>query len=455
MRLSPAGFAAGIHLLLLLILLPCLGAESVLAQASVSSETAESPVEGRLVDRVVAIVGDSAIFYSQIQEQVLRLRASGMPMPEDPAGIRDVERGALDEMVDQLLVLNAAIQDTLLTVQDERLDEEAELAWEDTVQRFGTEAALLQGLEAMGVTPTQHRLNQREEIRKSLLMENYIQAQRRENRLVPIEETEIREFYERERATLGERPASVTFSQVLLAPEPSDSVKALAREEAAGLLELLDDGEDFAELARSASDDPGSASRGGELGWVRLGMMVEEFEAAAFGLDRGETSDIVETQFGAHIIQVERIRGPERMLRHILVGADPTDDDVEAARERAREIGEEVTNGALLSDFYDEGEETGLPNPMTIPLDQLGQLPSALAEALGEADQGAVIAPIELEPQPGQPAFAVAQIVELRDAGELTYEDVRPQVREILQDEQFQQQLLERLRSRSHVELRW
>lgn len=412
-------------------------------------------LEGDLVDRVVAVVGDSAIFYSQVQEQVLRLQASGMPIPDDPSEVSALERNLLDEIVNQMLVLNAAVQDTLLTVSDARVDQEAEQAWEDAVSRFGSEATVAQGLESEGLTIAQYRTSQREEIRKGLLIESYILSQREESRLIPIEERELREFFDLEQENLEERPETLTFDQVVLAPQPSDSVRAVAREEASNILSLLDDGGDFEDLARRFSHDPGSAPLGGELGWVRLGTMVEEFEAATFLLGRGEVSDLVDTQFGTHIILVERIRGAERMVRHILVTADPTEADIEVTRERAAQIRDEIASGVRISDFYDEGEETGIPNPMIITRDQLGQLPSGLAQAIGTAEEGAVLGPIEIQAQPGEPQFAVVHVQEIREAGQLTYEDVRGQIREILQDEKFQEQLTERLRSQSYVEVRW
>ncbi len=411
--------------------------------------------EDELVDRVVAIVGDSAVFYSQVQEQLLRLRASGMPLPEDPAEVQELESEVLDEIVTQTLILNAAGADTLLTVPAARLDQEAERAWQDVVARFGTEAATARALEAEGMSIAQYRANQREEIRKGLLIETFVQAQRRESRLAPIEEAEIREFFDRERDNLGERPATLTFDQVVLAPQPSDSVKAASRERAYEILNQIENDEDFADLARRFSDDPGSAQRGGELGWVRRGVMVEEFEDAAFSLGRGGVSDVVDTQFGAHIIQVERIRGAERMVRHILVAAEPTPSDVEVARERATEIREAVASGAPLSDYYDEAQDTGLPRPMTLPMDQLGQLPSGLAQALTAAEEGAVLGPIEVAQQPNRPTYAVVEVLELREAGQLTYEDVRNQIRGILQDERFQDQLIERLRAQTYVDVRW
>ncbi len=454
MLLHPRRLAAWVFLLLLQLAPSLTAFNAALAQAP-PPVGGDASIEGDLIDRVVAIVGDSAVFNSQVQEEMLRLRASGAPMPEDSTELRDLERTVLDGIVDQMLVLNAALEDSLLTVPDGVLDEQAEGAWQEAIGRFGSEAGLSQSLGEVGLTLPEYRANLREEIRRSLLIERYIQTQRSDARAVPIEEAQIREFFEREEENLGDRPESLTFSQVVLAAKPSESVRAVSREEAEGILARLDDGGDFADFAQRFSDDPGSAPRGGELGWVRLGTMVAEFEEAAFSLDRGDMSEVVETQFGAHIILVERIRGPERMLRHILIGTVPTPADVEAAAERAREIRDAVVGGVPISEFLDEGEETGLPNPMTVTRDQVGRLPAGIAQELGSAEEGAVLGPIEVQPLPGQPAYAIVELQEIREAGQLTYEDVRDEIRGILQGEQFQNQLMERLRSQTYVEVRW
>ena len=73
----------------------------------------------------------------------------------------------------------------------------------------------------------------------------------------------------------------------------------------------LDAGEDFATLAKTLSDDRGSSQKGGDLGWFGIGRMVREFETAAFALNAGETSEIIKTQFGYHIINVKEKRGIE------------------------------------------------------------------------------------------------------------------------------------------------
>src|SRR5690606_33047476 len=150
--------------------------------------------------------------------------------------------------------------------------------------------------------------SRREEIRTGLLQQIYVQRQQQQIRVPPIEEAEIRAFYEQERVNFGQRPAALAFRQVVLVPEPSGAAMEAAVAEAERVLALLGEGEDFADLARRFSDDAGSAPRGGEVGWVRQGTRVQEFEEAVFRLQRGQTSDVVRTPYGAHIIRVDRIR---------------------------------------------------------------------------------------------------------------------------------------------------
>ncbi len=105
------------------------------------------------------------------------------------------------------------------------------------------------------------------------------------------------------------------------------------RAKADSILLELRRGADFAAAAKRFSQDPGSKDQGGALNWFRRGVMVPEFERVAFGLKPGVVSDPVESPFGYHLIQVERVQPAEVQARHILIVPD---DRLGARRQRAR-----------------------------------------------------------------------------------------------------------------------
>lgn len=123
-----------------------------------------------------------------------------------------------------------------------------------------------------------------------------------------IDDEELRRLYEEEQPELEVRARHILLRVPEDAtPEQRDSVRALAEE----LQQRAAAGEDFAALAEQHSADPGSASDGGDLGYFGRDQMVPPFEDAAFALDVGEVSDVVETPFGYHVIKVEDRRMPE------------------------------------------------------------------------------------------------------------------------------------------------
>lgn len=412
----------------------------------------------QVVERVVAVVGDSAIFYTDVLEHVLSLQAAGQPVPDEGEARRQFERESLDALVRESLMIQAASKDSLASdIPAERVESLFEESWNGILESFnGSEAELRVALEEIGRTVAEHREELRKNIRNQLLQQRYIQLQQQQQgRVSPVDEAEVRAYYEANRAAFEIRPATITFKHVLITPVASDSAKMAAREEATRILGLLSEGEDFAELARRFSAD-GSATQGGELGWIRPGDTVEEFDAVAFALARGQTSGVVETQFGAHIIRVERISSGERLVRHILIAAAPVEADLAAARTRAQAVRDSIVAGTPIDEFMRTNAQIGLPEEVSLRLDQLStQLPGTYAQALRGADVGDVVGPVAFLAGANQTVIAVAQVTEIREEGEFTYEDVRDQIRERLQEERFMNRIHDRLAAQTNVEIRW
>ncbi len=120
----------------------------------------------------------------------------------------------------------------------------------------------------------------------------------------------------------------VTVGQIVVAPKPGKKQKDDVRALMFRLRERIQNGESFESLARQYSEDPGSASRGGQLPFYKRGDLAPEFEATAMTLKEGELSMPIETQFGYHLIELQQKRGNTFQTRHILVSPKPSAQDV-------------------------------------------------------------------------------------------------------------------------------
>jgi len=161
---------------------------------------------------------------------------------------------------------------------------------------------------------------------------------------IPVPDSDVANYYNSHQDQFR-TPERVHARHILLATtNKSDAEKAKIKAKAEDLLKQLKGGADFAKLAEKNSEDPGSASKGGDLGWVVRGQMVKEFETATFALKPKEISDIITTQYGYHIIQVlekesARLRTLDEVKPEILTAlrVQTVFDKMQALEEQARQ----------------------------------------------------------------------------------------------------------------------
>ena len=418
---------------------------------------AAAPPDGQaqdalLVDRVVAIVGDSVVLLSTIIQQEEQLRAQGATLPLDGTPQRDsLRQRILDNLIDIQVILQAAAQDTLLQVEEETGGGGAAAGDDELEGSFPNRAELDRALAAQGMSLQALREMRREQLTQQQLMLLYLRRHTGQG-AVEVTEDEMRAVFEADKGTLPPRPATVTFKQVLMPVPPSDSAEAAARFRIEEILERARAGEDFAELATLYSHDP-SAPAGGDLGWFRRGQMNETFENAAFGLLEGGISDVVETGRGFHIIRVDRVRFAERAARHILIRPDVSNADIARTRRLAGEIATRARSEdfeGLIGEYHDDGS----PDSATLTIQQVAEeLPSAYIGALSQRQAGEIVGPIQFNFDTRE-HFAVLKILEVREAGEYTYEDFKQSIRANLIDEKRRKALIERLRAKTYVEIK-
>lgn len=421
--------------------------------AAIAPGRASAQETENLVDRIVAIVGDSVVLLSDIIQRENQMEAAGITLPLEDSPQRDsIRRQLIDEMVSDQILLQAAAGDTLLTVNDEQVEEAVNQAMDQVLARFPNQAELERALAAEGLSIQALREMRRQLYTKQQLVSLYVQTNTGQG-AVEVTEDEIRAAFEANRASLQQRPATVTFKQVLMRVVPSDSSRTVALTRAEELLERARAGEDFAELASAYSQDPASAAAGGDLGWFRRGAMTGAFDEVTFELPEGAVSDVVETVYGFHIILVERIRAVERKARHILIRPVVNYSDIT----RARELAEEIAERAGSEDFQtliDEYHDSETPDSATVPVREVAQyFPPAYVAALSQRAAGEIVGPIEFKFQE-QDHFVVLKIIRVREAGEYVLDDLREVLRGRLIDEKRVEALVESLRAKTYVEIR-
>src|SRR5688572_17410695 len=188
--------------------------------------------------------------------------------------------------------------------------------------RFASDAEFRGELQKAGLgTPEEYRRFLIDQMRRNELQRRVIEKLRQEGKIPPVNVTqaEVEEAFERSRATLPRRPATVTFRQVVVAPKPSEAARELAKAKAAALLAEIRRGAEVERVARRESAGSISREQGGDLGWNGRGRMVKEFEQWMFALRPGALSPVIETVHGFHIIRVDRVQPGEVKSRHILV----------------------------------------------------------------------------------------------------------------------------------------
>jgi len=407
------------------------------------------------VDRIVAIVGSTPILASQLEEELAQAQASGQTLPQDSASRAALKRRILTTLVETELLVQQAEHDTTVKVSEQEVQDAVEQTVRNVRGRFASETEFQQQLRLAafgGVEEWRRWLteNQRREILRTRLLENL----RQKEKIKPIQPTEaqMRAYWDENKGQTQRRPANVSFRQIVILPRPDSAARARGMATAESLLVVLRGGADFAELARRLSADTATRDSGGSLGWFRRGTMVKAFEETAFRLRPGEISDVVETDFGYHIIQVQRVQPAEVLARHILIAPEISAAQVEAARRLADSVRAALARGASFDSLALRYGDENVPKlAEAVALTQLG----AEYQALFAADSTLGLKPvIEIGATTGRPQFVVLEVTARQPEGELSFDDVKDQIRTQLSQDLGVRHYLDRLRRQTYIDVR-
>lgn len=258
----------------------------------VSASFAENEADTQK-DEVVASVNGTKITQADLDREIVNIsnrysnQMKGLPLPDD------IANKALDTLITRQLLYEAS-QKAQIKINENDVDQNLQ----QTISRFPDKETFDSALKRENVTIDELK----SEIRHGLAIQTYV-----EDMFVSkteVSDDELKTYYETN-PELFKHPEMVRASHILVSldAEANDAQKAEALAKIEEVAKKVKEGGDFAELAKANSDCP-SSNNGGDLGFFKKGQMVKPFEDAAFSMNSGEVSPIVETRFGYHIIKV-------------------------------------------------------------------------------------------------------------------------------------------------------
>lgn len=413
--------------------------ESVLVAEVDSATDTIKRTERVKIDGISAVVGDYVILDSDIDKTLIDLKNQG-------AAMDDITHcSLLGKLMEDRLYAHQAVQDSIL-VSDDEVNGTSDRQMQQLVQQVGSMEKVLKFYNKESV----------EDFREELYNINKLRmlSEKMQQKIVSdIEVTpeEVRQFFnkipENEKPVFG---AELEISQIVKIPEVPDSEKQKTIDK---LNEIKADVEDnqasFSVKAILYSQDPGSKSNGGFYSMTRETPFVKEFKDVAFSLREGEVSDPFETTFGYHIIFIEKIRGQEVDLRHILIQPEIPSSALEKAKIELDSIRKHIQEGkytfaeAALN-FSDEKEtkfDGGLlRNPMNFDSKfELTKMDPALYNQVRNLKDNEVSSPtLETDPRGGPPQYKILMVTNRFDEHEADFARDYIKIQELaLRDKQY------------------
>jgi peptidyl-prolyl cis-trans isomerase SurA len=404
-----------------------------------------------LVDKVVATIEDRAIMKSDVDNELKRflLQAQRASLPADEE--KNVRGEILNGLIaDALMSIQAEKED--IKVDDKEVDAAVERTIDDNRTSLGGDDAFNAQLASEGLTIEGLRSIYREKLKNRMLIERLMYQKVMGD--TKVTEGEVVAYYKTHGSELPQRPPTVSIAHILIVPKPSEAVLTKALEKITMIEGKVKEGGDFAALAKEYSDCP-SAKFGGSLGLMNLDDLNNPaFEEAARKLTAGEVSPPVLTDFGYHLIKLEGVEGDKVNLRHILVRAQATPDDLENAAKLAEGVRSELLAGAdfaaaaaKYSDDYGTKNSGGMIGE--VPLENL---PELFKETIKGVPAGEV-APVIKEAK----GFRVVKVLSWNAGRAYTYDEAKDELRKVLAQQRIQERLgayVEELKKDYFVEIK-
>lgn len=334
--------------------------------------------EGVFIDGVAAVVEDNIILKSDLNQMVNMMALQQKLDPNrDFKKYNKLKDVVLTSMVDQKILLEMAEKDTMIEATEKEVNQSLDQQINNIINQAGGKK---EAEKMLGQSIKSFRSEFWFDMKDKIISEKYQQKMLSK---IKVSKKDVFSFFETYQDSLPLFPAEAKVRHLLITPEPSDIIK----KEIVYLLKKIKErvllGENFEKLAKEFSMDPGSKNKGGNLGWVKRGSLLKNFEETTFTIKTKTISDPIETEVGFHILEVSERKGDRAKVRHILIIPEITKED----ERRAFNFANTLKDSCLtLDDFKkntkkyskdnqtsDLGGDLGWITPNNYPIKEIGQ----------------------------------------------------------------------------------
>ena len=367
-----------------------------------------SIAQNNTVDNIIAVIGNQIVLKSDVENRFLSLKAQGYT-----SGSVDLKVEIFEDLLIQKLMIAQAQVDSI-EVTDKEVENDLERKMDMYIQRIGSKEKLEKYFNK-SIIDMKNEL--REDTRDEKIKDK---MQAHITKDIFVTPAEVREMYRTmSKDSLPTVPGELQVQQIVKNPKIAEAEKDRIREKLRAFRKRITEGQSFATLAVLYSEDPGSAQRGGELGYTAKSNLVPAFANEAFNLKPGKVSKIIETEYGFHIIKLIDRKGDRINVRHILLKPKIE----QKQRDKAIEILDSLANlirtdkisfkdaAYYYSDDKDTKNNGGLiVNPYTASSKfQKDKLPPTIAKQITKLKIGEISNPF-LDVQQGKQSYKVIKI---------------------------------------------
>ena len=307
--------------------------------------------QSNVIDQVVAIVGNQAVMKSDVENEFIRYQSMGMV-----SGAKDFKSQLFEEILIQKLLLSQAKRDSI-SVTETQVENQLASRIDQYIKRIGSKEKLEKYFNKSIIELKDEFRN---DIRNMMITEQMKNTITKDVRITP---SEVRRYYRSlNKDSLQDVPAEVEIQQIVRNPKVTLAEKERIRKKLREYRDRINKGENFATIAVLYSEDKGSASRGGELGYTARAKLVPEFANVAFNLKTDKISKIVETEYGFHIIQLIDRKGERINVRHILlspkISVSSQEDAINKLDSLGNKIRKEEFEFSKAAEYFSDDKDT-------------------------------------------------------------------------------------------------